>query len=54
MVRFSSSLEDKPTERREKQIPDNFELEYSRLAEDNLKGRYINRNRHATLKGSLR
>ncbi len=33
MVRFSSSLEDKPTERREKQIPDNFELEYSRLAE---------------------
>ena len=33
MVRFSSSLEDKSTERREKQIPDNFELEYSRLTE---------------------
>lgn len=33
MVKFSSSLDDKQGERRNRQIPDGFELEYSRLAE---------------------
>ena len=33
MVKFSSSLDDKQGERRNRQIPDDFELEYSRLTE---------------------
>ena len=33
MVRFSSSLEDKQNERRSREIPEDFELEYSRLTQ---------------------
>ena len=41
MVRFSSSLEDKQPQKRNNQVPDGFDMEYSRLAQREVRERPV-------------